>query len=215
MDITIENFLEANQKFNELEENENKQIYEVVNGKIPVLISAPHSVRQFRNGKIKEKDLYTGPIVIELQRQTNCYCIYKTKNNNDDANYDIERNEYKEKIIEIIKDNNIKVLIDMHGASNKHEFDIEIGTDNNKNLNGNNEILDLLIRKLKNNGIEKIYVDSRFKASSIHTICKYVSSNVNIPCIQMEIVGKYRYKDYPEGIQKLVNAIKEFIQEIQ
>ena len=202
-------------EYNKNMKKDGKQSFSYKIGKIPVLLSAPHSVEHLREGNLKIAEEETGAIVQIIAELANCSCIYKTYNNNDDANYDIERNEYKEKIIEIIKDNNIKVLIDMHGASNKHEFDIEIGTDNNKNLNGNNEILDLLIRKLKNNGIEKIYVDSRFKASSIHTICKYVSSNVNIPCIQMEIVGKYRYKDYHEGIQKLVNAIKEFIQEIQ
>lgn len=214
MDITVEDFLEANQKFNELEEDENKQIYEVINGKIPVLISAPHSVRQYRNGKIKEKDLYTGPIVIELQRLTNCYCIYKTKNNNDDANYDIENNSYKEEILKIIKKNKIKLLIDIHGASNKYGFGIDIGTGEGKNLNNKKKAVEILKNILERYEIENIEIDKIFKANSIHTICKTISEKTMIPCIEIEIAKKYRDIENFEELTKMILALRKYIKEI-
>ena len=119
MNINKKEFIKLNKKFDEFnKENEKNKSFETIKGKIPILISAPHSVRQIRNGKIKGKDIYTGPIVIILQKEADCYSIYKTKNNNDDANYDIENNTYKEEILKIIEENQIKLLLDIHGASN-------------------------------------------------------------------------------------------------
>lgn len=187
--------------------------FRTIQGKIPVLISAPHSVRQLRNGKIKGKDLYTGPIVMEIANQTQCYAIYKIFNNQDDANYDIENNEYKEKVLEIIKQRDIQLFIDIHGASDNDEFDIDIGTDDYKNLNEKKEVLEKFIQLCNKNGIYKIGIDKKFKANTLHTITKTVAINTKIPCMQIELTRKYRSIEDFEKMRKIIDIIVELIKD--
>lgn len=200
-------------KFDEYIQENNKNSYEVVEGIIPILISAPHSVRQLRNGKIKGKDLNTGPIVLEVANQTKCFAIYKIFNNQDDANYDIKNNNYKKEVLEIIKKYNIKIFLDIHGASNTEEFDIDLGTDNFNNLNGKKEIVEKFIQICKKNKIHKIGIDKKFKASTLHTITKTVAVNTNIPAMQIEIVKKYRDINDIENMKKVIKSIVDFINE--
>lgn len=190
-----------------------KKSFRTIQGEVPVLISAPHSVRQLRNGKIKGKDLYTGPIVMEIANQTKCYAIYKIFNNQDDANYDIENNEYKEKVLEIIKQRNVQLFIDIHGASNNDEFDIDIGTDNYRNLNGKKEVLEKFIQLCNKNGIYKIGIDKKFKASTLHTITKTVATNTKIPCMQIELTRKYRNIEDFEKMKKIIDIMVELIKD--
>ena len=204
-----------NKKFDEYENKplKEEQTFEVIEGKIPVLLSAPHSVRQLREGKIKGKDRYTGAITIELAKQTNSFAIYKTYNNQDDASYDIENNEYKEKVLELINKHNIKVFLDIHGAKDTDEFDVDIGTDEKRNLNGKTQILENLIKNLKEKGITKIGIDKKFKACTMHTLTKKIASSTNIACMQIEITRKYRDLEQVEKMEKIINAIKSWIQE--
>lgn len=185
--------------------------YKTIKGKLPVLISAPHSVRQLRNGKIKERELYTGAIVVEIANQSNCFAIYKIFNNQDDANYDVENNEYKEEVLKIIKENDIKLFIDIHGADDNDIFDIDIGTNNYNNLNGKKEIVNSFENICKEKGINKIGIDEKFKADTFHTITKTVAANTNIPSIQIEITRKYRKIDQISDMKKIIESIIQLI----
>jgi len=203
-----------NEKFDQYQNQSSKEkSFEVREGKIPVLISAPHSVRQLREGKIKAKDRYTGAIAIELAKSTNSFAIYKTYNNQDDASYDIENNEYKEKVLELISKNNIKLFLDIHGAKDTEEFDIDIGTDGKRNLNGKVQILEKLVKNLKEKGITKTGIDQKFKACTMHTLTKKIATNTDIACMQIEITKKYRNLEDIEKMQKVINVIKACIQE--
>lgn len=179
-------------------------------GKTPVLVSAPHSTTQIRNGKEKAKEIYTGAYAKFISKQTGASYIYKSFNNNDDANYDII-SDYKTKILDIIKEKNIKLLIDIHGASDKHEFDIDIATNNYKNVNRN--ITEKLKMYLEKNNIKNVYIDDTFKADKINTICYYISNKIDIPCIEIEITKKYREYEKKENMYNIINGISEFIKE--
>lgn len=185
--------------------------FQIVEGSIPIIVSAPHCVMQTREGKMKSKEGETGAIVQLLAKRTKCYAIYKTYHNNDDANYDITNNPYKEELKNIIITKNIKLLIDIHGARNENDFDIDIGTDNGINVQNNAELIKALKNSLQSYGIENVKENEKFKASSPHTISKYISETTNIPCIQLEVAGRYRHIENIEGIEKLLNALSDFI----
>ncbi len=82
-------------------------------GRIPFLVSAPHSVSQIRDGKWKIGEHRSGIVVEELQRLTGCYSIYKTKNNQEDANFD-KKSSYRDAIINLVKKEKINYLLDIH-----------------------------------------------------------------------------------------------------
>ena len=185
--------------------------FRVINGKIPIIVSAPHTVRQLRKGKIKGAEYQTGAIVNILVEETGCFAIYKTYNNQDDANYNIENNEYKKEIKRIVKENNIKLLLDIHGAKDEHRFDIDLGTAYGKNINNNIEILEKLKSYLKKNKIENVTENKIFKADSIRTISKYINEETKVPCIQLEVSWKYRDLNNLDNIKRLIKALEEFI----
>lgn len=219
--ITLEKLKEEIERYNkELLENEKirkerkEESFKIIRGNIPIILSAPHAVRQLRENKIKSAEGETGAIIQMLAKETGCYAIYKTYNNDDDANYDLN-SKYKEKLSEIVETEKIKLLIDIHGAKNEHDFNIEICTDDGKNINYNNELVYTLKKCFENEKIDKITENTIFKANSIRTISKYIHEKTNIPCIQLEITGRYRYIESIEGIQKLLNSLKEYIKYIK
>lgn len=96
-------------------------------GTKPVLISAPHSVNHMRNNKLKKADLYNETIASIAQLYTNCFCIYSNRISDEDPNYTIG-GKYKDAVKEICVKNNIRLVINLHGASISREFDIDLGT---------------------------------------------------------------------------------------
>lgn len=213
MKITKSEFEKINKKFDEYNEK-NTESFKYIKGKEKIILSAPHSVSQIRNGKIKGKDIATGTIAISLQKSLNCYCIYKTRNNNDDANYDIEKNPYKDKLLEIIEKEDIKFLLDIHGAKANQGFDIDIATNNLKNVNGKTEYVTDFINIGKKYGINNITVDKVFKASTIHTIACTISEKLKIPCLEIEISKEYRDIKTFQNIQVLLNFLEEYLRVI-
>ena len=85
-----------------------------------VIFSCPHAVNQTRKGKIKLADINTGPLGIALNN-LGYPVLIKTKNLNDDANYDL-KSEYKKFLSTKIKENGYKFCIDLHGLSAKREI---------------------------------------------------------------------------------------------
>ena len=212
MEITKKEFININNRFDEYKIKEAKA-FDVIEGRERIILSAPHSVRQLRNGNIKGKDSCTGTIAILLQQQLNCYCIYKTKNCNDDANYDIENNPYKDKIIDLIDKNNINFLLDIHGAKDGQEFDIDVGTANLSNLNGQNKYIEDFIKIGEKYNLN-ITIDKVFKAETLHTVANTISIETKIPCMQIEIAKMYRDIDQFNNIKIMLNFLEEYLRKI-
>ena len=212
MEITKKEFININNKFDEYKIKEEKA-FEYIEGKEKIIVSAPHSVRQIRNGNIKGKDSCTGTIAILLQKQLNCYCLYKTKNCNDDANYDIENNPYKDKIIDLVEKNNINFLLDIHGAKDGQGFDIDVGTANLKNLNGQNKYLKDFINIGEKYNLN-ITIDKVFKADTLHTVANTIARKTKIPCMQIEIAKKYRDIEQFNNIKIMLNFLGEYLRNI-
>lgn len=185
----------------------------IMNGTIPIILSAPHAVKQTRNGTIKKEDVLTGAIVEYLCKKTGVNGIIRSCNYNDDPNYYNEGQslKYKDAILECIKRKNIAILIDIHGCSNKHEFDIELGTNNGKNINQNTELLEILNNEFSK--ISKVSIDEKFRASKSTTVSNYINTRSGIPCIQMEISSALRKEK--NSLIKLLSAFEYIIESIK
>ena len=96
-----------------------KNDYKYKKGSIPILISAPHSVKQIRNDELKPADIYTGAIIKTLGKTTNAHIIYKT-HTKDDENHTDESTAYRKKIKEII--NLIENLLKENGKYIKLDY---------------------------------------------------------------------------------------------
>lgn len=169
------NFMGKNQQFDHV----------VVDGNNKVLLSSPHGVSQVRLGKLKYKEVGSLATALYLQKETNSFLIVKTKNNNDDANFD-EKSEYKDTIYSLIETKDIKYLIDIHGLAAKRDCDINLGVCLGKNIENNIRAFDSLYKSLQKQGFI-VSIDQPFMAG-VHTISSSVKHRYpNLWTLQIEI----------------------------
>ena len=104
--------IEAYKNYEQYFETEKENSFELLAGKGKIIVSAPHSVEQTRQGKKKYAEPQTGAIAKLLHDNLGIPVIYKTKNCGDDANFD-EASPYKDALVDYIKENisKIKILI--------------------------------------------------------------------------------------------------------
>lgn len=183
--------------------------FKIIHGKSPILLSAPHAVRQSRNGQIKGADTLTGPIVEFLCERTGANGIIRTSNLGDDPNsenigYGLE---YKQAILGLAKQTDIKCMLDIHGCNDNHSFDIDIGTNKGININGNNDFLNTIYGQLALIG--QVTIDHTFRASQATTVCNYISKNADILCFQIELSTSLRKS--PDKLLQLLDSFEIII----
>lgn len=186
--------------------------FEIIHGKLPILLSAPHAVRQSRDAQIKGADTLTGPIVEFLCKRTGSNGIIRTSNMQDDPNsentgYGLE---YKKAILRLVEQKIIICMIDIHGCSDTYNFDIDIGTNNGININGANNFLNTIHKKLAVVG--HTVVDKFFKASKDTNICNYISKKAGISCFQIELSTSLRKN--PNKLLQLLDSFDMIIEEL-
>lgn len=204
--------------------------FKIKEGNIPVMISAPHSINQFREGQLKYADMYTGGIALLLHELTGCHVIFSSKYKGKDPNYDPNpngENLYQTTLKDYLDNHKIYVLIDLHGASSKRDYSLEIGTapirnengdvvgDTDPSLNGRTFICDLIrytfefVFKDVKQPVEKrqIWKNQLFDAGSQNTVTKYISSTTKVACAQLEINGIYRNPENTEEFSKLIEGL--------
>ncbi|CAG9608798.1 N-formylglutamate amidohydrolase [Pseudoneobacillus rhizosphaerae] len=165
---------------------ETNEAFEVILGELPVLVSAPHSVTHFRKGQPKHGEFMTGVIAKLLQERLNCYCITKTKNDLTDPNFDGDH-PYKEAITNLVAEQGISFLIDLHIMASERPAAIEIGTGNGRNVFNDYRYEEILKQNFELQGINPIIVNELFTGGFKHTVSSTISREANIPCIQIEI----------------------------
>lgn len=194
-----------------------KDNFKIIDNSVPILLSAPHAVKQFRESyrdNLKPADMNTGGIVEYLCGSCECNGIIRTFYKKDDPNYYADKNsiKYRNKICKIVKSKKIRLLLDIHGCNNNREYDIYIGTNKKRNLCSDRVICNKLCECLIKTGA-KIVVDKELCASKKNNICKEVAAKMNIPCIQIEIRKEWRTTSI--GLYKFIMAMESFIQEVR
>lgn len=182
--------MENNNKSDINNKKEEIKDFEIITKNIPIIISAPHSAKQLRNGKVQSKESYTDIFATNISERENVSCIYKTVFLNDDVNADKD-SAYKEVLREFVVSNDIRYLVDLHTMSDKRLPDICIAINGGKNIMNKYDILQGIIDAFNNHGISSVTVDEPFKAMDPNCISNYISTNCNIPCFHIEINKKF------------------------
>lgn len=105
-------------------------------GSIPIVLSAPHAVKQCRNHKIKANDYLTGALAIYLANKCDCSYFVRTFNDNDDPNYPVGitlsqvDSEYLKVLKRIVQDYGQMLVIDIHGCTDCKKSDCSLWHDN-------------------------------------------------------------------------------------
>lgn len=177
-------------------------------GLLPVIITAPHGVKQKKeDGTIKLSEPFTKAIAMYVANNLNTSFLIKTKDTGIDANSD-NKEVFKETLLQIIKTQNIKLLIDLHGSKKERDFDIEFGTLNN--LSADYSTVKELEEAFKEHGIKNVIYNEPFKGGGI---TRYIYGNTNIDVIQIEINRKFRDIDNIDNLKKVCDSLIAFIKQ--
>lgn len=186
--------------------------FEIFIRKNKVILSAPHSVKQIRDGKSKVSETQTKYIAYKVSKKTNSSCIYKTKCVNDDANYD-DYSYYREKCSEIVNVEGIKFLLDVHGMSAKREQDICIGVAHGNHIDNRLDILNNIVSIFNKNGFKNVSIDIPFAACGKNCVSSYIHDKCGIITFQIEINYKYLSSMYDEfDFNKIVDTLVNIVQ---
>jgi N-formylglutamate amidohydrolase len=196
------------EEINELENLELTNDYKISMGNIPILFTAPHTMEQLRSdGTVKKAEPYTKAIALYLNKHMNTYSMIKLQDTGLDSNRD-NHDDFKNKLLNLVDEHNIKLVIDLHGASVNREFDVEFGTMNN--LTADFSTINELKEAFIENGITKISFNNPFKGGAI---TQYLYNKKDIDVIQLEI--NYKYRDYSnlENLKLLIESLSNFIKQ--
>ena len=191
--------------------NADKDHVIVDNPNSKVVLSAPHGVSQIRLGRHKSREIGSIATALYLQEQIGCSLIAKTKSNNDDANFD-EKSSYKRDLAKLIKKNNIRFLIDIHGLSRKREMDVNIGIHLGHHITSNEKYFDGLYKLLLKNAFS-VTIDAPFMAGG-NTISNSMKKEFdNLFALQLEINSRIsniraNFAQYSLLLKVLVDWIK-------
>ncbi|ACV61985.1 hypothetical protein Dtox_1099 [Desulfofarcimen acetoxidans DSM 771] len=178
-------------------------------GTLPILLSAPHAVRHVRLGKAKPSDTFTGTMAVLLNYLSGCGVLVNRRNYGGDPNYDREC-KYKNFLLNILKKNNVELVLDLHGAAEKHAFAVDSGTLQGRSLKDKPELLLYLENCLNFYGVSDLSRDY-FPAAKQHTVTRFVCENTDIPAIQLEINRRYRRPyEKPADFCRLLAALLDF-----
>lgn len=182
-------------------------------GSLPILVSAPHAVRHYRQKKIKMSDQFTGSIVYLLHKLTGCYAMAATKLYGGDPNMDSPC-IYKEQLAALCRREKIKFVLDIHGAAREQVFDVDFGTNHGKTLLEKPQLVQVLTQQFQKFGLNNVSHE-HFAATGLNTITNYVAREVSIPAVQIEINKQYRVPGQnPQGFHRLLGALVTSIREL-
>lgn len=185
---------------------------EVIDGKIPVLLSAPHVFSHKRPrlcGLYKQGEFWTDYLVRNICAISGAYGIVSINELDYDPNYyPVEKNEYKKKIKELVKKKKIKYIIDIHGLSDEHTYDFGIYYVNlyNRSKNLGYQLAESLNRgALRHSLIQML----NFRKDDQETISEFATKKLKLVALQIEIARYLRENDKLR--EAIVKNISEFI----
>jgi hypothetical protein len=198
-------------------------------GGLPILISAPHGAVHTRNGD-KEEDEYTAGLARLIGSRTGAHVIYARRKSRTDPNADFTA-PYKESLQQIVLDNKINFVLDLHGANEKRDFGVAIGTMHGKSCSEREK--QIIIGALEKhsiskagNSISRLDIDTQLPAEgdkNREPITSFCHRNY-IHAAQLEINAKLRIPirrndatrhDIPfPGDQGLINNLIEALTDV-
>lgn len=175
-------------------------------GDTPILFSAPHTMLQVHeDGTVKYNEPYTKAIALYLNKYCGAYSIVKIKDTGIDSNRE-DHDEYKTELLRLVKKNDIKVIIDLHGSDPNRDYDVEFGTLDN--LSASYSTIKELEQSFINNGIINIEHNIPFRGGAI---TKYLYKIDEVDVIQLEINCRYLDLNNVDLLEQLVKSLVDFI----
>ncbi len=169
-----------------------REYFGYIKGSIPILISAPHGTKHYRarENRWKAEDAYTSALAIKLGQLTGAHVIFARNKTLEDPN-NAFKCLYKDFLAKVVKSNNIKFVMDLHGAGFNQSFKIDVGIlDGRTGKNSCPTFKPIIERDLQD--FEKTVFNKRFRANDPATITYFAWKRLKVESAQFEINADYR-----------------------
>lgn len=187
--------------------------YVVLEGTTPVLITAPHATKPYREGDFRFSDgAGTAALAKLLNTLTCATVIYTQYRSPSDPNF-YDDNDFKAEIARVIENQKPGLLLDLHGSSSLRPYDVDFGTMNGVSLLEKTDIIPALKEALRNEGLEN-FSDNYFPAAKNKTITRFASQR-GVPSVQLEINSSWLLPSsgalYAQRFSQLAQGITRYI----
>lgn len=196
-------------EFNEIEYNiPSPDYFRFIEGRIPVLISAPHGAMHFRKrgNRWKGEDEYTAALAIKLGQLTGAHVMYVRNKAAEDPNNDL-KSKYKSAVARAVKEHNIKFILDLHGSDEKRPFKVDIGILNSEPGKSSCPTFKETIQEVLSD-FEPECFNKRFSANGAGTLTYFARKELGIEAAQVEINARYRIVERKPDSAKARSGIK-------
>lgn len=174
--------------------------FEISEGDVPVLISAPHAVTHLRRGEIKPSEDFTGAIALSAARAAGCHAIVAMRTGTGDPNWDpLKECAYKQALCAHVREKGIRFVLDLHGMVAASEALVALGSADGETVSAapglDGRIADLLRQRLSpwaDRYGKPIVLNGRLGARGENTIARTVARECGIPALQMEVATQMR-----------------------
>jgi hypothetical protein len=223
------------------ESDDGRPNYRVMDSPSRLLLSAPHGARTFRNNKYEKwhsEDGFTAGMCMLLAELCDVSAISTVYPNFEyDPNYSRFDVPYKTSIMELVEKNDIRFVLDLHGASfhtnkMKTEEKIDLGYRSDRNeidrSMGQRHIQELvsLTQKFAGDRYENDFQIShnRFAARRCYTITSFVhnlsvtNSNPAIQALQIELKPHLRIatnENYRDNVKIMLKILVAYIKHLE
>jgi len=199
-------------------------------GRLPILLSAPHAAAHVRAGKPKEEDEFTAGLARLIAEQSGAHVLYARRKSLKDPNWHLDA-PYKAFLADIVQKAGIRFVLDIHGAVSHTDFGMALGTNRARSCPSE---LDLIIKTLARygftpeaEGLNRLDIDQAFPSTGPGSITRFLSEQLGVPAIQIEINAHLRiaerrrdatkpqpFRAAPERIENAVQALVAVVTEL-
>jgi len=196
-------------EFNRIHYNTlNDDYFEVIEGRIPVLLSAPHGAKHLRNGEWKEEDEYTSSIAIKLGELTGAHVIFVRNKTKEDSNF-LKKTRYKDAIKKLVQEKRIRFVADIHGAKKDRPYKVNVGIINDNDMNRCScPAFKAVIEESFKGFQSPLFNLDSFTAGTPGTVTYFARNVCGIEAAQFEINAKYRIIKRKPGASKAIERVE-------
>ncbi len=192
-------------------------------GRLPILLSAPHGAAHVRAGKPKEEDEFTAGLARLVAERSGAHVLYARRKSMKDPNWHLDA-PYKAFLAEIVHKAGIQFVLDIHGASSHTDFGMALGTNNTRSCPGELEVIVATLAQYGlapgEEGLNRLDIDNAFPSKGSGSITRFLSEQLRVPAIQIEINAHLRlaerrrdstktqpFRADPERVENTVQAL--------
>jgi hypothetical protein len=173
-------------------DSKNDDYFGIIEGSIPVLLSAPHGATHLRDGRWKGEDEYTASLAIKLGALTGASVIFVKRKTEEDSNY-LPSTRYKDAIRELVAQRGIRFLADIHGADMTRDYKMNVGIIDEEDMGKCScprckPVIEEAIRAFQ----YPLFNLDNFTAGSPETVTSFARHACGIEAAQFEINARYR-----------------------